>query len=88
MNESEKIEIEIRPVKKIVIFEALKLSVNELLNRMGLLARAGQLVPLNWSEGIVLLATPFHPECDVIVEEAMKGNMYFGNYNVRRDAQI
>jgi hypothetical protein len=43
------------------------------------LARAGQLVPLNWSEGIVFLASSFHPDCEVIVEEAMEGNEYWGS---------
>lgn len=78
MSETADIEIEIRPVKKIVIFETLKLSIDELLKRVRLLAGTGQLVPLQWAEGILFLASPFHPECDVIVEEAMRGSMYLG----------
>jgi len=79
MSETEKVEIEERPVKKIIIFETLKLPIDELLKRIGLLAGTGHLVPLQWAEGIMLIASPFHPECDVIVEEAMKGNMYWGS---------
>ena len=78
MSETENVEIEVRPVKKIIIFETLKLSIDELLKRIGLLAGTGHFVSLQWAEGIVFLASPFHPECDVIVEEAMKGNMYWG----------
>ena len=79
MSETENIAIEARPVKKVVIFETLRLSIGELLKRTGLLAGTGQLVSLQWAEGIMFLAAPFHPECDVMVKEAMKGNMYLGS---------
>ena len=77
MNEGKQVEIEVRPVKKIVIFETLELSVDELLKRAGLMARTGHLVPLHWAEGIMFFASPFHPECDLVVQEAMKGNIYW-----------
>ena len=78
MSEIEQVEIEVRPIKKIIVFEILRLNIEELLERMGLMVRVGQLAPLQWAEGIVFFATPFHPECEVIVKEAMKGNVYWG----------
>jgi hypothetical protein len=76
MREKE-IEIEFRPIKKIVIFQTLELSMDELFKRMGLIARMGQPPALHWTEGMLFLYAPFHPECDVVTEEAMKGNMYW-----------
>lgn len=78
MNET-KIEVEYRPAKKIIIFEIIKLSMEDLLQRLRLLAMSGQSIALNWAEGIVFLALPFHIECDSVIEEAMKGNMYLSS---------
>ena len=78
MNEKE-IEIEYRPIKKVTIFQTLELSIDELFKRAGLIVRTGQPLTLHWAEGIVFFYAPFHPECDIVTEEAMKGNMYWAS---------
>jgi len=70
---NDEIEIEFRPIKKIVIFETIKLSEEELFQRLRLLAMSGQPHPLNWAEGLLFLTIPFYIECDSVFQEIKKG---------------
>jgi len=70
---NDEIEVEFRPIKKIVIFETIKLSEEELLQRLRLLAMSGQPHPLNWAEGLLFLMIPFYIECDSVFQETKKG---------------
>lgn len=72
----EEIEITFQPIKKIVILECAEFPSKEFFKRVELLARSGHPVALNWAEGIVFLAIPYHPESDAIIERALKGTMY------------
>ena len=76
MEENEKIEIIVQPIKKIVIFECTKLSTEEFFKRIELIAISGQPVALNWAEGIVFLFMPYQPDSDIIIEQALKGTMH------------
>jgi hypothetical protein len=71
------IEIEFRAVKKIVIFESLRLSKEELLKRIRLFMRTGQPITLHWAEGQIFLVVPFHATCKSVIDEAMKGIIYW-----------
>jgi len=73
----EKIEIIVQPIKKIVIFHCMEFSIEEFFKRMELMAISGQPVVLNWSEGIVFLPVPYQPNSDIMIEEALKGTMYW-----------
>ena len=73
----EKIEITVQPMKRIVIFECTEFSIEELFKRVELLVRSGQPVALNWAEGVVFLYLPYQPESDIIIEEALKGTIYW-----------
>jgi len=75
----EKIEIMFQPIKKIVIFECAEFSAKEFFKRVELMARSGHPVVLNWAEGIVFLAMPYHPENDVMIEQTLKGTMYLSS---------
>jgi hypothetical protein len=77
MKENEKIEIFTQPIKKIVVFECTELSNEEFFQRMELIAKSGQPLMLNWAEGIVFLFLPYQPNSDVIIEEALKGTVYW-----------
>jgi len=59
MEMTEKIEVIVQPIKKIIIFECTKLSNEEFFQRIELLARTGQPVVLNWAEEITFLSTIF-----------------------------
>ncbi|MDH5376502.1 MAG: hypothetical protein OEW95_11940 [Candidatus Bathyarchaeota archaeon] len=73
----EEIEIIVQPIKKIVIFECTQLPNEEFFKRVELMAMSGQPLVLNWAEGIVFLPLPFQPESDIIIEQAMKGIVYW-----------
>lgn len=75
--EHEKIEITLSPIKKIVIFECVELPIEEFFKRVGLIAKSGQPILLNWSEGIVFLTAPYYPDSDIIIEQALKGTFYW-----------
>jgi len=73
----EEIEIIVQPIKKIIIFECTQLPNEEFFKRVELIAVSGQPIALNWSEGIVFLAGPYQPDSDIIIEDALKGTMYW-----------
>jgi hypothetical protein len=76
---SEEIEVEFRPVKKIVIFEALKLSREDFFQRVSFIVMSEHPQALIWADGLLLLMFPFYPECDAVFEEVKKGIMYWSN---------
>ena len=73
----EKIEINVQPIKKIVIFECTEFSTKEFFKRVELMVRSGHPVALSWAEGIVFLAMPYQPNSDIMIEETMKGTFYW-----------
>jgi hypothetical protein len=73
----EGIEIEYRPIRKVVILELLELTSKELFNRISAIRMAGQPLPLNWAEGIVFFAMPASAEITEVDENIMKGTAYF-----------
>lgn len=78
MKRREKIEIVVSPIKKIVIFECTKLPITEFFKRVELIAMSGQPIALNWSGGIVFFGAPYQPNSDIIIEQALKGTIYWG----------
>lgn len=59
MEESEKVEISLRPIKKIVILNCTGFRIEEFFKRIKMMATSGEQVVLNWAEGIVFLALPY-----------------------------
>ena len=77
MKENEKIEIVVQPIKKLVIFEKRVLSSKEFFKRIELIVISGRPIALNWAEGIVFLYMPYQPNSDIMIEETLKGTMYW-----------
>lgn len=78
MKENEEIEISLRIVKKIVILQCTKFPIREFFERIELMAKVSpQPIGLNWAEGIVFLYYPYHPDSDIIIEDALKGTQYW-----------
>jgi len=77
MNDNEKIEITVQPIKKIVVFQTLELDIKAFLQRVELTARTGQPLALNWAEGMIFVIVPYQPSSKVIIEQALKGTMYW-----------
>jgi len=78
MKENKEVEIVGRSIKKIVILSSTKFSIEEFFKRIELMAKSGQPIVLSWSEGIVFLNFPYHPDSDIIIEDALKGTIYWG----------
>ena len=79
MKEDEKVEITLRPVKRIVILQCMEFSSEEFFRRIELMATCGEPVMLSWAEGIVFLGMPYHPDGDGIVERTLKGTIYWSS---------
>lgn len=77
MKEKEKVEIITRQIKKIVILDRIEFSLEDFFKRVELMAATGQPIALNWAEGIVFLCAPYHPNSDMIIEETLKGTIYW-----------
>ena len=75
----EKTKITFQPTKNIIILELAEFSSKDFFKRVELMARSGHPVALNWAEGIVFLAIPYHPESDAIIEQALKGTVYLAS---------
>lgn len=75
----DEIDVEFRTIKKIIIFEVLELTKEELFRRVGLFGMGGQMLALHWAEGLIFLVIPFHIDCDSVIKEAMNGNFYISN---------
>lgn len=73
----EKIEITVQAIKKIVIFECTEFSIEDFFKRVELIAISGQPIALSWAEGIVFLSMPYQPDSDIVIEQAMKGIIYW-----------
>ncbi len=71
------IEIEYRPVKKIVILSLIELTNEELFARTSAVLQAGQPMALYWAEGIVFMALPTNPAFTQVDEDFSKGITYY-----------
>ena len=73
------IEIALQPITKLVIFECVAFPIEEFFKRVELVAMSGQPVVLNWAHGIVFLPLPYQPNSEIIIEEALKGTLYWAS---------
>ena len=73
------IEIEYRPIRKIVLVDLEKLDKDELFERASAIHMAGQPIFLSWAEEIVFIAMPASPDITEVDENIMKGIVYFAS---------
>ena len=73
------IEIEYRPVKKVVILDLEKLDGAELFKRVSAIRMTEQPIFLNWAEGVVFIAIPANIEITEVDENITKGIAYFSD---------
>ena len=71
------IEIEYRPIRKLVILDLEKLDKDELFERASAIRMGGQPLFLSWAEGIVFIAVPANPDITEVDENIVKGIVYF-----------
>ncbi len=71
------IEIDYRPIRKVVILDLVELQREQLLERVAAIRMAEQPVFLNWAEGIVFIAVPASTDISEVDENVTKGVIYF-----------
>jgi hypothetical protein len=71
------IEVEYRPIRKIVILNIEELDKEELFERASAIRMGGQPLFLSWAEGIVFIAEPASPDITEVDENIVKGVAYF-----------
>jgi len=75
-------KITYEPFKEIVIKDVVKFKeLNDLLYAFAQLRAAGQPVALNWAEGVVFTHVVLPPDTDDLVEEFLKGRLYYISVN-------
>ena len=80
MSEEEELEIEYKPFRKLIILESLELPQKELFERLATaLACEQQSIALNWAEGIVFIATHLDHQSDRLMEDLLRGTVYWGS---------
>jgi len=78
--EEEKLEVEYRPLKKLVVLESVEMPQKELLESLvAQIKLSGQPVALHWAEGIVFYAIPLDTQSDLILDEMLKGTAYWAS---------
>ena len=71
------IDVEYRPIKKIVISDLEELNKDELLKRVSAIRMNEQPICLNWAEGIVFIAVPASTDITEVNDNIMQGVAYF-----------
>jgi hypothetical protein len=73
-------EIICNPPKQLIILECTHYpSVEALARVVGTIISAGESVILKWAEGVVFSYTPVPPSTDMLVDEYVKGKVYWSD---------
>ena len=72
------VEIVCRPPKEVIFLECAKYpSLEALSATIGTIIMTGQPIVLKWAEGIVFFYSPLPPTTDSLMEEFIKGKIYW-----------
>lgn len=70
------------PFKEIVIKDFVKFeNIDDLLYMAAQLRASGQPVSLNWAEGVVFTHAPLSPDTEELMEDFLKGRIYYIGVN-------
>lgn len=73
-------EIICNPPKQLIILECTHYpSLDSLARVVGTIISAGESVILKWAEGVVFSYTPVAPSTDMLVDEYIKGKVYWSD---------
>jgi hypothetical protein len=76
----ETIKITYDPFKEVIIKEYTRFEkIEDLIYAFAELRASGVPVSLNWANGIVFVYSPLHPDTEQIVDEFLKGRLYWIN---------
>ena len=72
------VEIVCNPPKQLIILECTRYpSTDALAKVMAVIISAGESVILKWAEGVVFSYTYLHPQTENILDELLKGRVYW-----------
>ena len=67
-----------RGIKEVIILECDQYStIDDLISNLALVMKSGQPVILQWAEGVLFMPLPLPPETDNLMDEYLKGRMYW-----------
>ena len=73
------ISISYKPAKELVVLEMAEYGLRELAETCALIIEAGRPVVLNWAEGVVFHHTPLPFNTKELMEERLKGRIYWAS---------
>ncbi len=74
------IKITYEPFKEVVIKEYIRFKkIEDLIYIFAQLRAGGAPVSLNWANGVVFVHSPLSPDTDELMEEFLKGKIYWTN---------
>ncbi len=74
------IKITYEPFKEVVLKEYVRFQkIEDLVYIFAQLRAGGALVSLNWANGLVFVYSPLFPDTDQLMEEFLKGRVYWIN---------
>jgi len=74
------LDIVCRPPKQLIIMECTCYPSVEALSRVvGVIISTGESVILKWAEGVVFSYTPIAPSTDLLLDEYVKGKVYWSD---------
>ncbi|RLI34735.1 hypothetical protein DRO55_06115 [Candidatus Bathyarchaeota archaeon] len=77
----EKVEIVYRPVKQVVIMDYFQFSMDTLTQMFARIIHSGLPVMAQWAEGVLFVYFPLTPDTDHLVENYMKGKIFWSSVN-------
>jgi len=69
-----------RGIKEVIILECDQYStIDDLISNLALIVKSGQPVILQWAEGVLFMAVPLPSESEYLIDECLKGRIYWQN---------
>ncbi len=77
--EENKIRIVYKPAREIVILDYFQFSMEKLDQMFGRLLQSGVPISAQWAEGVIFLYFPLVPDTDELMEQYLKGRIYWSS---------
>ena len=78
-SEENKIRIVYKPAREIVILDYFQFSMEKLDQMFGRLLQSGVPISAQWAEGVIFLYFPLVPDTDELMEQYLKGRIYWSS---------
>ena len=79
MSEENKVRIVYKPAKEIVILDYFQFSVEKLEQMFARILQSGAPISAQWAEGVLFLYFPLVPDSEDLMEQYLKGRIYWSS---------